>query len=179
MNTLFTPPHLIHNIFLSIMLIGLSALTILSCGEESLTNSQDMQSTSTSGNVMTTAEMQAQAKQMMQSPSPQEISKAFFAMVDKAAAMSAAEIDSLSEEEILELGKPILDAAEGTTTYPQATLEKVSRTLQKLADNPSNVTTDELQTFKQRGRHPAGNRPSAGSKAVFKPAAQGNTAKDE
>jgi hypothetical protein len=143
MNTLFTPPHLIHNVFWYTLLIGLSALTLLSCSEESLTGSQEMQPPSTTGNVMTTAEMQAQSKQMMQSPSPQEVSKAFFAMVDKAAAMSAADIDSLSDQEILELGKPILDATAGTTTYPQATLEKVSRTLQKLADNPSNVTTDE------------------------------------
>jgi len=42
MNTFHTP-HLIHNIFWSIMLIGLSALTFLSCSEESLTGSQEMQ----------------------------------------------------------------------------------------------------------------------------------------
>ena len=122
------------------MLIGLSALTILSCGEESLTNSQDMQSTSTSGNVMTTAEMQTQAKQMVQSPSPQEISKAFFAMVDKVAAMSAAELDSLSEEEILELGKPILQAFGNTVQYDKETLSKLDDVIGAALRDPTTIT---------------------------------------
>jgi hypothetical protein len=75
---------------------------------------------------MTTAEMQAQSKQMAQSPSPQEISKAFFAMVDKAAAMSAADIDSLSEEEVLELGKPILDATRHTIQVDEKTIQEIA-----------------------------------------------------
>ncbi len=65
MNTLFTPPHLIQNILLSILLIGLSALTILSCSEESLTGAQEMQAPSTTSNAITTAQMQTQAKQMV------------------------------------------------------------------------------------------------------------------
>jgi len=127
------------------MLIGLSALTFLSCSEESLTGSQEMQPLSTTGNAMTTAEMQAQAKQMTQSPSPQEVSKAFFAMVDKAAAMSAAEIDSLNEEEVLELGKPILDATEGTITLAKTTLDELNDVLRPLAENIRNVSQKEHQ----------------------------------
>ena len=91
---------------------------------------------------MTTAQMQSQAMQMSK-VSPEEISNAFFAMVDQVAAMKTTEIDSLSEEEVLKLGKPILDATAGTKTHPQATLEKVSMVLQKLADNPTKVKSAE------------------------------------
>ena len=149
MNTFHTP-HLIHNIFWSIMLIGLSALTFLSCSEESLTGSQEMQPPSTTGNLMTTAEMQAQSKQMVQTLSPQEISKAFFAMVDKAAAMSAADIDSLGEQEILELGKPILDATAGTITLAKTTLDKLNDVLRPLAENIRNVSRKEHQAAGDR-----------------------------
>jgi len=122
------------------MLIGLSALTILSCGKESLTGSQEMQSPSTSGNAMTTAQMQAQAKQMVQSPSPQGISKAFFAMVDQAAAMSAADIDSLSNEEIVELGKPILLAFGNTVQFDKETLSKLDDVISTVISDPAAIT---------------------------------------
>jgi hypothetical protein len=125
---------------LSILLIGLSALTILSCSEESLTGAQEMQSPSTTGNAITTAQMQAQAKQMVQSPSPQEISQAFFAMVDKAAAMSAADIDSLSEEEILELGKPILLAFGNTVQFDKETLSKLDDVIGTVISDPTAIT---------------------------------------
>jgi len=99
---------------------------------------------------MTTAEMQAQSKQMVQTLSPQEISKAFFAMVDKAAAMSAADIDSLGEQEILELGKPILDATAGTITLAKTTLDKLNDVLRPLAENIRNVSRKEHQAAGDR-----------------------------
>jgi len=139
MNTFHTP-HSIRNVLWSILLIGLSVLTIFSCGEESLTGSQEMQSPSTTGNAMTTAEIQAQSKQMVQTLSPQEISKAFFAMVDKAAAMSAAEIDSLGNEEIVELGKPIILAFGNTVQFDKATLSKLDDVIGTVLSDPTPST---------------------------------------
>jgi len=139
MNTFHTPPFNTQH-FWSILLIGLSALTLLSCSEDSLTGSQDMQPPSTTGNLMATGEMQAQSKQMVQTLSPQEISKAFFAMVDKAAAMSAAEIDSLSEEEVLELGKPILQAFGNTVQFDKETLFKLDDLIGTVISDPTAIT---------------------------------------
>ncbi len=77
---------------------------------------------------------------MMQSPSPQEVSKAFFAMVDKAAAMNASEIDSLSNEEILELGKPILQAFGNTVRFDKATLSKLDEAIGSALSDPAAIT---------------------------------------
>jgi len=84
--------------------------------------------------------MKTQAKQMVQSPSPQEVSKAFFAMVDKAAAMSVTEIDSLSEEEILELGRPILLAFGNTVQFDKETLSKLDEVIGTVINDPAAIT---------------------------------------
>ena len=81
---------------------------------------------------------------MVQSPSPQEISKAFFAMVDKAAAMSATEIDSLSDQEILELGKPIVLAFGNTVQFDKKTLSKLDDVIGAALRDPKTITKTQL-----------------------------------
>jgi len=153
MNTLFTPPHLIHNILLSILLIGLSALTLLSCSEDSLTGSQEMQPQSTSGNVMTTAELDDSLlfnSQTHSEKDPQQNHKNFMEMLSTVENMQREEIEDVTDEQLLELGKPVLEITENTVQLSPKLLLSIENQLSALNLNMRELNEAQLESIKRR-----------------------------
>ncbi len=147
------PPHLIHNILLSILLIGLSALTLLSCSEDSLTGSQDMQPPSTSGNVMTTAELDGSLlfnSQTHSEKDPQQNHKNFMEMLSTVESMERQEIEDVTDEQLLELGKPVLDITENTVQLSPKLLLSINNQLSALNLNMRELNEAQLESIKRR-----------------------------
>jgi hypothetical protein len=61
-------------------------------------------------------------------------------MVDEVTAMSQAEIDSLSDEEVLKLGTPIIKAFENTVKFDQETLNRLREATQVANEHPKSLT---------------------------------------
>jgi len=135
------------------MLIGLSTLTILSCGEDSLTGSQEMQPPSTSGNVMTTAELDGSFLVNSQTHSekdPQQNHKNFMEMPATVESMQKEEIEDVTDEQLLELGKPVLDITENTVQLPQKLLLAINNQLSALNLNMRELNEAQLESIKRR-----------------------------
>ncbi len=82
-------------------------------------------------------------------PSPKEVSESFFEMVEKVQKMSRESIDSLSNEMVLEFGKPILDVTQNTVKLSEATLQKLSKPLH---DFTNSILTMSREEHKSRSR---------------------------
>jgi len=135
------------------MLIGLSTLTILSCSEDPLTGSQEMQSPSTSGNVMTTAELDGSLlfnSQTHSEKDPQQNHKNFMEMLSTVENMERQEIENLTDEQLLELGKPVLDITENTVQLPPKLLLAIDNQLSALNLNMRELNEAQLESIKRR-----------------------------
>jgi len=113
--------------YLSIVFMCVCVALAISCNESQIgAIEQDQIHEATDENVMATSFQKTDAKDH------QEVYDAFFAMVKNVQGMERDELERLTEDEIMELGQPILDAAEGTTTMATTTLEKLNTVLQPL-----------------------------------------------
>ncbi|MEX2410848.1 MAG: hypothetical protein WD607_05650 [Candidatus Paceibacterota bacterium] len=83
-------------------------------------------------------------------PSPKEVSESFFEMVEQVQKMNRETIDSLSNEEILELGKPILDATNKTIKLSDATLQELGQTMKPWESRIRSLTKSEHDMFSKR-----------------------------
>ncbi|WP_234568211.1 hypothetical protein [Rhodohalobacter sp. 614A] len=86
-------------------------------------------------NVMATA-----AEQQFRRESPEKIYKDFQEMLSKLESMNRTEIDTMSDEEVLELGKPFLNAFENTVKFDRETLERLSEATRVMNENPKSIT---------------------------------------
>jgi len=135
------------------MLIGLSTLTILSCSEDPLTGSQEMQSPSTSGNVMTTAELDGSLlfnSQTHSEKDPQQNHKNFMEMLSTVESMERQEIEDVTDEQLLELGKPVLDITENTVQLSPKLLLSINNQLSALNLNMRELNEAQLESIKRR-----------------------------
>lgn len=71
---------------------------------------------------------------------PQDLFSDFLEMTDEVSTMSQADIDSLSEQEVLDLGSPIQRATENSSYFSNETLVELSDLLQQLEDDFSTLT---------------------------------------
>ncbi|WP_234568082.1 hypothetical protein [Rhodohalobacter sp. 614A] len=109
---------------------------LLSCNESNI-------ATDNSTEQLATANVNASAAKQAQKDSPQEVFAEFEEMVKEVEKMTIEEIDNLSDEEILEIGEPILKATEGTVTHSKETLEKLVEPLYAISDNVRTLTRKE------------------------------------
>jgi len=152
MNKIPHPPHLIHNIFLSILLIGLSVLTIFSCGEESLTGSQEMQPPSQSRNAIATTELEDSFFSDLQTnveKDPQQNHQNFVEMLSAVENMEREDIEGFTDEQLLEFGKPILDVTENTIELPQKLLHAIDEQISALNLNMRELNKAQLESIKR------------------------------
>lgn len=118
---------------LSILVI---AGMFLSCSESDI-------GTSSSSDPLAAGNIEAVAAQKSHGDSPQKVFEEFQEMVKKVETMSKAEIDSLSDEEILKLGEPIIKITENTVKYDEKTLEKLSVVTRPLSENSRMISKAE------------------------------------
>lgn len=91
---------------------------LFSCSESNLGTGSDSDS-------IETENLNAVAAKKSHGDSPQKVFSEFQEMVKKVENMSKSEIDSLSNEKLLELGEPILKATENTVKFSQAALQQL------------------------------------------------------
>ncbi|MDX1641194.1 MAG: hypothetical protein R3220_05830, partial [Balneolaceae bacterium] len=84
--------------------------------------------------------MAVAAEQQFKGESPEKIFTDFKEMLAKVESLSQAEIDTLSDEEILELGAPFLKAFENTIRFDKETLSRLSEATGVANDNPESIT---------------------------------------
>lgn len=120
------------------ILIALLTITgvFLSCNESNIGASSNTEQ-------LTTANVNALAAEKSHGDSPQKVFSEFQEMVEKVRKMEQSEIENLSEDEILEVGEPILKATEGTITHSKETLEKLVEPLFAISDNVETLTKKE------------------------------------
>ena len=122
--------------FILTLSLLLSALLIQACTDSTVSNERDTLITSST-------DILPAFSQKTDGPNPQKVYNDFVAMVEKVHQMNREEIEAMSDAQILELGKPILDATEGTTTLAKTTLAKINLVLQPLAQNLRDVSRKE------------------------------------
>lgn len=118
----------------------LTAGYLFSCSESNLgtgSNSEQL----AAGNV------HAVAAKKSHGDSPQKVFEEFRQMVKKVETMSKAEIDSLSDEEVLVLGEPIVKATEGTVKLNKGALQKLKAPIGELFARSKTMTKAEHKTF--------------------------------
>lgn len=113
-------------------------LFLLSCDESRLAAGEE--------GVVTTqsyADVALENAAFTRKPSPKEVYKQFSEMVENVQKMNREELESLSEEEILELGEPIRLATEGTILLSERTLQQLLEPLEELTGRIHTMTREE------------------------------------
>lgn len=70
---------------------------------------------------------------------PQDLFSDFLEMMDEVGTMGQSEIDSMSNDEVLDLGGPVQRATNNSTYFPNRTLEQAEESLRQLTDNFSSM----------------------------------------
>lgn len=83
-------------------------------------------------------------------PTPKEVSESFFEMTEKVQQMSREVIDSLSNEEIMELGKPILDVTQNTIKLSESALKELDNLYKEWEPRIRSLSKSEHHTLSQR-----------------------------
>lgn len=104
--------------FILTLSLLLSALLIQACTDSTVSNERDTLITSST-------EILPAFSQKTDGPNQQKVYNDFVAMAEKVHQMNREEIEAMSDAQILELGKPILDATENTIKLPESTLQKL------------------------------------------------------
>lgn len=81
---------------------------------------------------------------------PQDLYSDFLDMIDDVESMNSTEIDSLSDEDVLELGAPVRIATSNTIYFDDETLEQLPESLQRLDKNFSSLTDNEHSILSRR-----------------------------
>lgn len=81
---------------------------------------------------------------------PQDLFSDFLHMVDEVSTLSQADIDSLSDDEILELGDPIRRSTENTVYLDQETLHSLNEPLQKLDEKGASMSESEHRSLSRQ-----------------------------
>lgn len=81
---------------------------------------------------------------------PQDLYSDFLDMIDDVESLSRAEIDSLNNDEILELGAPLRSATSNTFYFDNETLEQLNGSLQRLDENFATLTDTEHSIISNR-----------------------------
>ncbi|NBC04276.1 MAG: hypothetical protein GVY20_11290 [Bacteroidetes bacterium] len=122
---------------LSVLII---ASTLFSCSESDI-------GTSSNSDSLAAENIEGVAVQKSHGDSPQKVFSEFQEMRKKVGTMSKAEIDSLSDEEILELGEPILKATENTIKFSRETLQLLQEPNSELIEKIQTITSEEHNTL--------------------------------
>jgi hypothetical protein len=129
--------------FILTLSLLLSALLVQACTDSTVSNEKDTLITSS-------AEILPAFSQKTDGPSPQKVYNDFMEMVDKVHQMNREEIEAMSDAQIIELGKPILDATEGTIKLPESTLQKLEKPLRDMALKLRSMTRQDHRTYSEK-----------------------------
>lgn len=81
---------------------------------------------------------------------PQDLYSDFLEMIDEVQTLSREEIDSLSNDEVLQLGSPIQNATSNTMYFDEETLEQLSGPLQRLDEKFETLSETEHSLISNR-----------------------------
>ena len=112
-----------------------------------------MQPQSTSGNVMTTAELDDSLlfnSQTHSEKDPQQNHKNFMEMLSTVENMQREEIEDVTDEQLLELGKPVLEITENTVQLSPKLLLSIENQLSALNLNMRELNDAQLESIKRR-----------------------------
>ncbi len=128
------------------VILFLAILVFPSCDRSSIINTSDPEAEG----VTSYEDVVALVASRTDQPSPGDVSDAFFKMMEEVQQMNREAIDSLSSEEILELGKPILDATNNTIKLSESTLQELGRAMQQWEQRIRSLTKSEHAALSQR-----------------------------
>lgn len=81
---------------------------------------------------------------------PQNLFSDFLEMVDEVEEMNQAELDNMSDQDILQLGQPVREATENSIYFTDETLQQLSGPLRELTENISTLTENEHNRLSNR-----------------------------
>jgi hypothetical protein len=116
---------------------------LLSCSESDI-------GTSSTSNSLAAENIEGIAAQKSHGDSPQKVFSEFQEVVKKVKTMSKADIENLTDEEVLELGEPILKATEGTIKLSDTTLQKLKAPAEEMADQLRSISKKQYNELSDR-----------------------------